>query len=99
MATNDELAGAMARDVLSPLMALGGRCGLLETLESYLQEGSIAGVAAQTYRHRNTIRNRLRVVEEVTGLDLSRPCDTTLLALATAWLKTPSGRQFVGSLE
>ena len=99
MAANDELAGAMARDVLGPLMALGERWGLLEALESYLREGSIAGVAAQTYRHRNTIRNRLRIVEEVTGLDLSRPCDTTILALATAWLKTPSGRQFVGSFE
>ena len=94
MAAQDELAAAVAQEVLLPLMRLRERDGILETLSSYLELGSIAGVAEQTFRHRNTIRNRLRLVEEVTGLDLSRPRDTTQLYLALQWLSTAGGNRF-----
>jgi DNA-binding PucR family transcriptional regulator len=68
--------------------------GLFETLRSYLDLGSIAGVATETYRHRNTVRNRLQTVERVTGLDLSKPRDTALLAMAVDWLRSPAGDRF-----
>lgn len=94
MSAHDELAAAVAHELLLPLMRLRERDGILETLSSYLELGSIAGVAEQTFRHRNTIRNRLRLVEEVTGLDLSRPRDTTQLYLSLQWLSTAGGSRF-----
>lgn len=93
----DELSAAMAVEVLTPLLRLRDRDGILETLRSYLATGSIAGVAAETYRHRNTVRNRLRVVEETSGLDLSHPNSTALLCMAVAWLDTAAGVEFLSS--
>ena len=86
-----ELAGAMADSVLAPLLALPehSREAVFETLRAYVGgDGSVTEVAVQTYRHRNTVRNRLREAEQVTGLSLSRPRDIALLALALEWLDT-----------
>lgn len=44
---------------------------LLETLDAYLDSSfSVAVTAAQLYCHRNTVTNRLRRLEEVTGRQL-----------------------------
>jgi DNA-binding PucR family transcriptional regulator len=82
--------------VLGPLMALpeNDRAAVLETLEAFVEgSGSVAEVAAQTFRHRNTVRNRLQTVERVTGLSLSRPRDVAAITLAMAWRRGPVGRK------
>jgi hypothetical protein len=89
---NDELSGTLARTLLPALLEAGDREALLDTLRAYLRVGSVAEVAAQTYLHRNTVRNRLKLVEERTGLDLSIPRDIAALTLALGWLDSPSGR-------
>ncbi|MTD57417.1 helix-turn-helix domain-containing protein [Amycolatopsis pithecellobii] len=94
MSGNEELAGLMAGEVLTPLMKLRECDSIIETLCSFLELGSVAAVAEQTYRHRNTIRNRLKAVEDATGLSLAVPNEAALLAMATEWLKSPRGRAF-----
>jgi len=82
---DDELGQAMVRDVISGLLAAADRDSLLETLRAYLRTGSVAGVAEQTYRHRNTVRNRLRSIEELCRVDLAIPRDVALVAVALGW--------------
>ena len=61
-------------DRLSPELAL--------TLETYLQAGSsVAATAARLYLHRNTVHYRLRRIEHITGLDLTRMEDRMLCEL------------------
>ncbi|WP_084735309.1 PucR family transcriptional regulator [Actinophytocola xinjiangensis] len=54
---------------------------LLETVAEYVQSGSVLDSAARLYCHRNTVLNRLRRFEELTGLDPRRPRDGALTAL------------------
>lgn len=82
---DNELGAALVRMTLGRLLAAPERDALLETLEAYARLGSVAKVAERTFRHRNTVRNRLRVAEELCGLDLSVPQDSAILALALAW--------------
>jgi hypothetical protein len=96
VSSNEELAGALADQVLGPLMALpeNDRAAVFETLEAFVEgSGSVAEVAAQTFRHRNTVRNRLQTVERVTNLSLSRPRDVAAITLAMAWRRGPVGRK------
>jgi len=56
---------------------------LLDTLRAYLgSAGSIAETARATYVHRNTVHYRVRRIEQLTGLDLSRLEDRLLCELA-----------------
>jgi hypothetical protein len=94
--SNEELAAALADDVLGPLLALpeNERAGVFETLEAYIDgKGSVAEVASLTLRHRNTVRNRLQIVERVTGLSLSKPRDVATIALAMEWHRGPEGKK------
>lgn len=94
VAANEELARALADQVLGPLLALpeNDRAAVFETLDAFIEgSGSVAEVAAQTLRHRNTVRNRLQTVERVTSLSLSRPRDVASIALAMAWRRGPVG--------
>jgi DNA-binding PucR family transcriptional regulator len=75
-------------------MKMRDRNGLFETLTHYLVLGSITDVAERTYRHRNTVRNRLLTVENATGLSLSVPADAARLVMAMEWLQTAPGRAF-----
>jgi purine catabolism regulator len=55
---------------------------LRETLTAYLRcGGSVAATADALHVHRNTVRYRLRRVEQLTALDLGRPEDRLLLEL------------------
>jgi DNA-binding PucR family transcriptional regulator len=95
VSSNEELARALADQVLGPLLALpeNDRTAVFETLEAFVEgAGSVAEIAAQTLRHRNTVRNRLQTVERVTGLSLSRPRDVAAITLAMAWRRGPVGR-------
>lgn len=59
------------------------RDGLLVTLEVFIETaGSTAAAAHRLFCHRNTVLNRLRRVEEITGFAPTRANDLTLLCLA-----------------
>ncbi len=80
-----ELAGRLVQGVFGPLMSLdpADRAVLLETLDAWLEcEGSAGRAAGRLYCHRNTVFNRLRRLEQLTGRDLSRPRDLTEMTLA-----------------
>ncbi len=85
LAADAELAESLVETVLGPLdrLAEPARTAVLETLEAcFAGDGSVADIAARTFRHRNTVRRRLQDVVELTGLDPRRPADAALLALA-----------------
>jgi hypothetical protein len=59
------------------------RTVLLDTFQAWLQAGGSANdTAAKIYCHPNTVRHRLRRIEELTGRSLSRPIDLAELCLA-----------------
>ena len=94
VASDHELAEALAEEILGPLLALPQheQAAVFETLEAYIDgAGSVTEVAALTLRHRNTVRNRLQTVERITGLSLSKPKDLTTLTLAMEWCRGPEG--------
>ena len=65
---------------------------LLHTLEAYLEHGaSIEGSARSLFVHANTIRYRLRRIEEMTGLSPAHPRDayTMRVALTLGRLRAP----------
>ncbi|MCF6525703.1 CdaR family transcriptional regulator [Streptomyces sp. JJ36] len=79
------LGGALAERVLGPLRRLepGDRDMLLETLTVWLEcDGSAPRAASRLYCHRNTVLNRLRRCEQLTGRSLARPADLVELSLA-----------------
>lgn len=51
---------------------------------AYLHTGSLLGTAATIYCHRNTVLNRLHRIEELTGLDITKPADAALAMVALA---------------
>jgi hypothetical protein len=56
---------------------------LLDTFQAWLQEGGSANdTATKIFCHPNTVRHRLRRIEELTGRSLSRPKDIAELCLA-----------------
>ena len=62
---------ALISDVYEPL--LGGGHALLDTLTTYLEQGSsLEATARMLFVHPNTVRYRLRRVSELTGLSPSR---------------------------
>lgn len=78
--------GRLADDVLGPVLRLaeGDRSVLLETLGGYLGSGGSADIAAeQLHCHPNTVRYRLRKIEELTGRSLGDPA--ALAELTTAF--------------
>jgi hypothetical protein len=72
---------ALARDIYDPLLAAGG--GLLETLVTFLDQGlSVEAAARALFVHANTVRYRLRRINEVTGYSPTEPRDAYALRLA-----------------
>jgi DNA-binding PucR family transcriptional regulator len=56
---------------------------LLDTFQAWLQaDGSANDTAASIFCHPNTVRHRLRRIEELTGRSLSAPMDVAELCLA-----------------
>lgn len=71
-------AAEFAMAVLGPVvdMATAERAALMETIRTWLaQAGSTSAAADELFLHRNTVRYRLRRLEELTGLELARPVD------------------------
>ena len=84
---NDPQEGARLADgVLGPILGLPAeeRARLVETLNAYFDNGGSAGrAAAAIHCHPNTVRYRLRRVQELTGRKLSDPRALAELAAAT----------------
>ncbi|MFF7202313.1 PucR family transcriptional regulator [Streptomyces sp. NPDC008141] len=79
------LGTALADRVLGPLLRLdpSDRDLLLDTLAVWLDcEGSAQRAGARLYCHRNTVLNRLRRCEQLTGRSLTRPADVVEFTLA-----------------
>ena len=85
LASAPRVAGALRHRVLGPLE--DGRsqraADLLETLSAYLDTNlDRRRTARRLHVHPNTLDYRLRQVRELTGLDVHRPQDLVLVALA-----------------
>ncbi|WP_307796837.1 PucR family transcriptional regulator [Actinomadura barringtoniae] len=79
------LAGRLGRIRLGPLLELDAayRDVLLDTFATWLEcDGSAAAAAPLLYCHHNTVLNRLRRLERLTGCALTRPRDLVELVLA-----------------
>jgi DNA-binding PucR family transcriptional regulator len=78
-----EARRTLLHDVYRPLLAAGGP--LLETLSTYLSEGSsLEGAARMLYVHPNTVRYRLRRIAAVTGWDPAEAREGFVLQIAVA---------------
>lgn len=80
-----ELGRALAHRVLGPLLRLepADREVLLDTLTTWLDcDGSAQRAGERLYCHRNTVLNRLRRCEQLTGRSLARPSDLVEISLA-----------------
>ncbi|MFD8020177.1 helix-turn-helix domain-containing protein [Streptomyces lavendulae] len=87
VAGDPELAGRLREVVLGPVLALPPEDArvLLDTLGTWLAcHGSTTYAAQRLYCHRNTVSNRLRRLEQLTGRALSDPAHVVELALAHA---------------
>ncbi|OKI44046.1 hypothetical protein A6A28_00040 [Streptomyces sp. CB03578] len=87
VAAQAELADRLRQVVLGPVLALPPEdCRvLLTTLGTWLAcQGSTTYAAQRLYCHRNTVSNRLRRLEQLTGRSLSDPAQVVELALAHA---------------
>lgn len=79
------LGSALAARVLGPLDRLdpADRDVIIETLTAWLDsDGSAQRAGARLYCHRNTVLNRLRRFEQLTGRCLTRPSDAVEVSLA-----------------
>ncbi|MFI8434780.1 PucR family transcriptional regulator [Streptomyces sp. NPDC079020] len=87
IAAQSDLAGRLRTVVLGRVLALPAEeCGtLLTTLGVWLGAGGSSTVAAERlYCHRNTVSNRLRRLEQLTGRTLTDPAGVVELSLALA---------------
>ncbi|MES4886151.1 helix-turn-helix domain-containing protein [Streptomyces sp. NPDC000349] len=83
--SSPELGRALADRVLGPLLRLeaADREVLLDTLTTWLDcDGSAQRAGERLYCHRNTVLNRLRRCEQLTGRSLARPADVVEISLA-----------------
>ncbi|GAA2129172.1 PucR family transcriptional regulator [Glycomyces algeriensis] len=82
-----DVSKAFRTRVLDPLLEYDARhrSDLLPTLRRFLEcDGSWRQCAASLHLHVNTVRYRMRRVEELTGRDLRNPLDRMDLALAVS---------------
>jgi sugar diacid utilization regulator len=82
-----DVSRAFRTRVLDPLLEYDARhrSDLLPTLRRFLEcDGSWRQCAASLHLHVNTVRYRMRRVEELTGRDLRNPLDRMDLALAVS---------------
>lgn len=59
----------------------------MSTLTAYLDEGGAEQAAEVLFCHANTVRYRLKRLQELTGLTLSEPRDLAVLTAANRALK------------
>jgi hypothetical protein len=76
---------SVARRILGPVLDLpdSDRILLIDTMRTWLAEaGSTSAAAGRLHVHRNTVRYRLRRLEELTGRKLTDPLDVSELHVA-----------------
>lgn len=80
-----DLSARLPRRVLGPVLRLGAadRNVLLSTVGAWLDcGGSVPRAAARLFCHRNTVLNRLRRFEHLTGRSIGSPREVTEITLA-----------------
>ncbi|GAA3677979.1 helix-turn-helix domain-containing protein [Nocardioides ginsengisoli] len=85
LASSTDQARMLVDAVLAPVLALPAddRAVMIDTARAWLAAGgSTSAAAQQLHVHRNTVRYRVRRMEEVTGRDLARPVDAAELYVA-----------------
>ncbi|GAB4583657.1 PucR family transcriptional regulator [Nocardia sp. IFM 10818] len=85
LAGSPEVATALSRTVLGPVLALPAhdRETLLDTLRAWFaHDGEVSAIAAAQFCHRNTVRLRLNRVATLTGRRLTSPRSATEIQLA-----------------
>ncbi|MCU1646996.1 MAG: PucR family transcriptional regulator [Nocardia sp.] len=85
LAGSPDVASALARAVLGPILALPqhDRDVLLDTVRTWFaHDGEVSAIAAALFCHRNTVRFRLNRVAELTGRRLTEPRAATEMYLA-----------------
>ncbi|WP_141014571.1 PucR family transcriptional regulator [Nocardioides sambongensis] len=85
VASNPDQATELVQAVLGEVLELADddRAVVLETARAWLAaNGSTSAAARALIVHRNTVRYRIRRLEELTGRDLSRPVDGASLYVA-----------------
>lgn len=91
LAGDTEAASELVEGIYRPLDKAGS--ALLETLATYLEQaGSLEATARLLFVHPNTVRYRLRRVEDVTGLTPSDVRDAYVLRTALALGRLADGR-------
>jgi DNA-binding PucR family transcriptional regulator len=99
LASAPDAAVAVARRILGPVLALpAAECNLLvATLTAWFAEqGATSQAADRLHVHRNTVRYRLRRIEELTGRGLTQPSGIAELHLA---LEAARIHRLVGSVD
>ena len=85
LASAPDAASAVAHAILGPVLDLPAaeRDTLLSTLRTWFEEhGATSAAAARLFVHRNTVRYRLRRIEDLTGRSLAQPTGVAELHLA-----------------
>jgi len=85
LANTPDSAELVARSVLGPVLDLPveDRTIILDTARAWLDSaGSTSAAAKQLHVHRNTVRYRMRRLEELTGHDLAVPVEAAVLYVA-----------------
>jgi DNA-binding CsgD family transcriptional regulator len=83
LAASPDIGMLISNHVLAAVLDHPDRLSLLETLWTWLSTGeSTSDIASRLYCHRNTIRNRLAKIEQLTQRSLTRPCDAAALYTA-----------------
>ncbi|MBT8163257.1 MULTISPECIES: CdaR family transcriptional regulator [Arthrobacter] len=94
--------GDLSAEALAPLLEYDQKndTSLVDSLRCYLgKDGDMSATAAELFVHRNTLRNRLRLVEELTGRDVSLPSNYAHFWLATSGLDLSTGANLSSLFE
>lgn len=80
-----EIREAFIQEVFAPIiegLSEPKHVELLGTLEAVFSEGSVPAAARRLFLHANTVRYRLRRIEQMLGVDLDLPSDRMMVEMA-----------------